>query len=76
MRKNNGLLSMISFVLVCVMLISLGSVLRGMGFVEPSNPIGRGPNQLFPDALEGNGELSGGGEGIQVPPPSTAPPNI
>lgn len=75
MRKNNGLLSMISFVLVCVMLISLGSVLRGMGFVEPSNPIGQGPNQLFPDALEGNGELSGGGEGIQVPPPSTAPPS-
>ena len=73
MRKNNGLLSVISLVLVCVMLISLGSVLEGLGFVEPSNPINKAPNQLFPDALDGNGAFSGEGEGIQTPPPSTKP---
>ena len=75
MGKKNGFLSAISILLVCVMLISLGSVLKDFGFVEPENPISGGPSQLLPDSLEGDGNLSGGGEGVQTPPTSdTTPP--
>lgn len=77
MRRHDGLLGVISIMLVISMLIGLGSVLTGAGFSEPENPIGSKSDTLVPEALDGSGKLAGNGEGEQdgtTPPEETEPP--
>ena len=77
MRRHDGLLGIISIVLVISMLIGLGSVLTKAGFSEPENPLGQKAEILVPEALDGSGKLTGNGEGEQdatTPPEETEPP--
>ena len=77
MRRHDGLLGVISIMLVISMLIGLGSVLAGAGFSEPENPLGSKSDPLVPEALSGGGKLTGTGEGKQeetIPSGETAPP--
>ena len=77
MRRHDGLLGVISIVLVISMLIGLGSVLAGAGFSEPENPLGSNSDPLIPEALDGGGKLAGSGEGEReetMPPDKDEPP--
>ena len=75
MRRHDGLLGIISIVLVIAMLIGLWSVLAGAGYAQPENPIGTDADQLVPEALNGGGELAGNDQGNQdetTPPEETS----
>lgn len=76
MRRHDGLLGVISVVLVISMLIGLGSVLTGAGFSEPENPLGTNADPLIPEMLDGSGKLAGEGEeqDATTPPEETPPP--
>ena len=76
MRRHDGLLGVISVVLVISMLIGLGSVLTGAGFSEPENPLGTNADPLIPEMLDGSGKLAGEGkeQDATTPPEETPPP--
>lgn len=61
MQRRDGLLAVISIVLVISMFVGLGFVLTKGGYAQPDNPLGsHGP--LIPDVLDGGGNLTGNGE--------------
>ena len=76
MRKYDGLLSLVSVVLIISISVGLGSALAGAGFSEPDNPLGTKADPLVPEALDKGGNFAGSDEGEQeetVPPEETEP---
>ena len=76
MGRHDGLLGVISILLVISMFIGLWSVLSDGGYAQPENPLG-GHAALIPDVLDGGGNLAGdAGEDTQstLPPMETEPP--
>ena len=63
MKRYDGLLGIVSIVLIIAMLIGLGSVLVEAGFREPENPIGEKTGPLIPESLDSSGTVTGEAEG-------------